>query len=163
MSVNSNAVEWAENVVKDPTHEYYATNSKHVIESLVAIIKANEELEIAKEPWKIIKDAEYMLENVAPQYFYAIGKKTVLLLMAALQKDETKLRAENDRLKKACRFMYLTLGYYGAPYNYDSKNWVSHPISGGLASGILSDGGSDARQASGVVKELFTQDEIDAW
>jgi len=163
MSVNQRAVAWAENVIKDPAHENYAENSKHVIESLVSILKANEELEIVKEKWKIVRDAENVLENVASQYFYKIGKETILKLVGFLQRDENSLRSENDRLKKAARYMYLTLGYYGTPHNYDSKNWVNHPITGQLASGILADGGTDARQAHSVVKDLFSQDEIDAW
>jgi len=54
---------------------------------------------------------------------------------------------EMANLRKAFRYMYLTLGYYGTPYNYDPDNVVYHPVSGQPASGILVDGGSDAREA----------------
>lgn len=164
MSINKRAVEWAENVVKDVTHSNYIENSKHVIESLLSIVKGNEALEIVKEKWHVIKEAENVLENVAPQYFFRIGRETILALIAALQKDEAALRSENDRLKRACRYMYLTLGYYGTPYNYDRKNWATHPLTGEIASGIMHDGGRDARDAHAAVHDLgFTQDEIGSW
>jgi len=164
MSINKRAVEWAENVVKDVTHSNYIENSKHTIESLLSIVKANEALEIVKEKWHVIKEAENVLENVAPSYFFRIGRETILALIAALQKDETALRSENDRLKRACRYMYLTLGYYSTPYNYDPKNWVIHPISGERASGIMHDGGRDAKDAQAAVSDLgFTAEEISSW
>ena len=141
MSVNKKATEWAKNVIKDVTHYNYAENSKKVIESLVSIIDTNTALEVVKEKWQVIKDAENVLVNVSPDYFYRIGRETILSLIASLQKDETILRDENDRLKRACRYMHLTLGYYATPYNYDPKTWVTHPISGECASGILHDGG----------------------
>lgn len=164
MSVNKCAVEWAENVVKDPAHPNYAENSKHVIESLLSIVKANEALEIVKEKWKVIDNARNVLENVAPEYFYQIGKETILSLVAALQKDDVALRSENDRLKRACRYMHITLGYYGTPYNYDAKNWVFHPMTGEKASGILHDGGKESLDAQAVVKSLgFSSEEIYSW
>lgn len=54
---------------------------------------------------------------------------------------------EIDNLRKAARYAYLTLGYYATPYNYDSKNIAYHPLTGKAASGIMFDGGSDAREA----------------
>lgn len=71
---------------------------------------------------------------------------------------------ENDRLKRLCRFQWMTLGYYSTPYNYDPKNIVIHPISGEVCSGILHDGGEQAREADEVMKKLgFTADEIRSW
>lgn len=81
-----------------------------------------------------------------------------------LENEIEKLREENERLKKLCRIQFITLGYYGTHYNYDQKNIVYHPISGEPASGIMHDGGQDARQASAFARALgFTGDEISAW
>jgi len=69
-----------------------------------------------------------------------------------------------DKLKRLCRFQFLTLGYYATPYNYDDKNNIYHPITGEPASGIKVDGGQEAREANDLIEKLgFTKDEIRSW
>ena len=65
-----------------------------------------------------------------------------------------------ETLLRIVRFQYLTLGYYGTPYNYDDKNIVHHPISGEPASGIKWDGGKDAREAGVFIKGLLGDDPV---
>lgn len=80
------------------------------------------------------------------------------------QSEIDLLKAENDRLKRLCRFQAFTLGFYGTPYNYNDANIAYHPISGQAASGIKADGGNDARQCAGVALLLgFTHAEISSW
>lgn len=113
----------------------------------------------------VIERAREMLKNVTmPEYFLKIGREQIEILIGELEKDETTLREENDKLKRLCRYQYMTLGYYGTHHNYDESKIVYHPMSGKAASGIMEDGGRDARQAQFVARDLgFTGDEICAW
>jgi hypothetical protein len=72
--------------------------------------------------------------------------------------EDNKLKEENEKLKKAVRFLYLTMGFYGTPFNYKTENQHSY-------SGILWDKGHDARYSMKVVSEGlgFTSDEISSW
>lgn len=113
----------------------------------------------------VIERAREMVRNVtAPEYFLKIGQECIADLIGELEKDETALREENDKLKRLCRFQFMTLGYYGTHHNYDPKKIVYHPISGEAASGIMQDGGREARQAQFIARDLgFDGDEICAW
>lgn len=62
---------------------------------------------------------------------------------------------EIEKLKKALRFAYLTLGFYGTPYNYSEESKIRHPFTNEVVGGIMFDGGKDAREASEYVRELF--------
>ncbi len=76
--------------------------------------------------------------------------------------SQEELLEENKKLKKALRFTYLTLGFYGTPYNYSEDSailWIDNT----KIKGILRDGGQDAREASEFVKKLFSRDEILKW
>lgn len=111
-----------------------------------------------------LERAEHVLKVVSPEYVGKVGRETIEMLTEELSKDEMALRAENDRLKRLCRYQYMTLGYYSTPYNYDTKNIAYHPETGQAASGIMCDGGHDARQASAVSRALgFDGDEICSW
>ena len=69
-----------------------------------------------------------------------------------------------DKLKRLCRFQFLTLGYYATEFNYDNKNTAYHPITGEITSGIMFDKGQQAKEAQKIAKELgFTGDEIRSW
>jgi len=59
---------------------------------------------------------------------------------------------EIERLRKAVRWAYLTLGYYKTKYNYDPKNITYSPITGKEASGIMHDGGEQAQEACEKMK-----------
>lgn len=81
---------------------------------------------------------------------------------------QSKLEAlieENRKLKALCRYQYLTLGYYGTPFNYNEKNNVRHPITNEVASGIMHEGGHDARYAHkiAILQLKFTAEEICSW
>jgi hypothetical protein len=67
-----------------------------------------------------------------------------------------KLIQENERLKRLCRFQFLTLGFYRTKWNYNEGN-TSY-------SGIMFDGGREATEANEMAKKLgFTADEICSW
>jgi hypothetical protein len=75
-----------------------------------------------------------------------------------------RLEKENDRLKRLCRYQFLTLGFYAAKYNYTEEAIVHHPITGEPEGGIMADGGEQARAAKKVREKLgFTTEEILAW
>lgn len=65
-----------------------------------------------------------------------------------------KTAKENDRLKRALRYAFLTLGYYGTEYNYQQ----------GPCGGVNEDGGRQARDANTMAHRLgFLQSEILGW
>jgi len=64
---------------------------------------------------------------------------------------------EVERLRKAVRYLYLTLGYYATDYNYDPKNICYHPLTGQPASGIMFDGPDQAKEAIEKVKMFLPE------
>lgn len=99
-----------------------------------------------------IEHLEY-LESL-PEY----GAVSLPIDMARWQ--HSLMAAEIERLRSLARYMYLTLGFYATPYNYDPQNVCTHPITGEPASGILFDGGDDAREAMKRVNESGLRDYI---
>jgi hypothetical protein len=62
---------------------------------------------------------------------------------------------EVENLIKALRFAFLTLGFYGTPYNYSEESKIRHPVSGEVCGGIMFDGGADAREANAKIKKFL--------
>ena len=74
-----------------------------------------------------------------------------------LESEQSRLSLANFKvslLKRLCRFQFLTLGFYGTPYNYTTN----------VVCGIKQDQGEQAREAQKIATDLgFTGDEIRLW
>jgi hypothetical protein len=137
---------------------------------------------MSQEDKELIARAERLLTAGPKATFYAEQSKSVIRLLmdrlefnldeiqalthegrqgeleqanVGLADESRKLQEENQKLKAAVRYLYMTIGFYATNYNYKKENWTYHPITGKLASGIMYDMGHDARHASRVVKAIL--------
>jgi hypothetical protein len=76
--------------------------------------------------------------------------------------EKHALELENIKLRALVRYQYMTLGFYGTPYNYKEK--IGYP-DGKWRTGIEFDAGHDARYANRIATELlgYTSGEIMNW
>lgn len=99
---------------------------------------------------KVVTDKEAMAtDQVSQHYMHDLAMREV-----------NKLRDENEKLKRLCRYQYLTLGFYGTRFNYQEK--IEFP-DGSRENNITRDNGHDARQASILARRIFNADEICGW
>lgn len=67
-------------------------------------------------------------------------------------------KAQMKKMKELIRFQYMTLGFYGTRYNYET--FIFNPFTKISELNIMVDGGFDAREAILKAKELgLTPDE----